>query len=350
MIASHGPILRILTIHRLIQDRRYPNIPGLARLLGVSRRTVQRDLDLLRDEMGAPLAFHPNENGYEYTKEGFVLPDVEMTEGELLCLLVASTTLPAVAETPGEPLLRALLDKASGVLGETRTVSPEAIGLGARPPGASAFARLHTPPGVVSAVERALCARETLRISTRAGDDRSAGQHEIDPYHLASVDGDHYLIGYSHRERRVRAFRMDRVRSARPTGKHFPTPEHSLEELVETELPPGGGDRVFEAVLAIDPGLAAPVLERDWGPTSRVQMRTDGGLELAFRSSNGDEVARWSFAWGPNAEVISPPWVRRRTKQLLRQILRRYERKARASRTASRRERPPSRPPSDGPG
>ncbi len=45
---------------------------------------MQRDIEFLRDQMGAPLAFNPIENGYEYTEEGFTLPDVKMTEGEVL--------------------------------------------------------------------------------------------------------------------------------------------------------------------------------------------------------------------------------------------------------------------------
>lgn len=350
MIASHGPILRILTIHRLIQDRRHPNVPGLARLLGVSRRTIQRDIDVLREKMGAPLAFHPVENGFEYTKEGFVLPDVEMTEGEILALLIASTALPGVEDTPAGPLLRELLEKAAKLLGEVRTISPEAIALGTRPISGTGFARLHAIPGVVSTIERALEARATLRIFTGPETGGARASHEVDPYYLASLDGESYLIGYSHRARRICSYRVDRIRAARPTGKSFPPPEPSPEDLLQSILPLGEGERVFEAVLSVDPSLAGPALAHDWGPGCRVQTRMDGGLELSFRSDNGDAVARWSLAWGPSAEVISPPWVRRRTKQLLRQIARRYDRRAVRKQATKRSRRPPSPPPADNPG
>jgi predicted DNA-binding transcriptional regulator YafY len=340
MIASHGPILRILTIHRLIQDRRHPNVPGLARLLGVSRRTVQRDLDVLREEMRAPLVWNPIERGFEYTKDGFVLPDVEMSEGEILALLVASTTLPVVAETPAEPLLRGLIEKAGRAMTETRTFSPEALALGARPLGGSGFARLHASPGVVSAIEAALESRTTLRIrlGSRTGDDRSA--HEVDPYFLVSLDGESHLVAYSHRARRVRAFRVERIRAARATSRRFEPPETTVEELLPAILPMRDGSRMFDAVLAIDPSLAAPALERDWGPTAKVQMRTDGGLELSIRTDNADAVARWSFAWGPNAEVVAPPWVRRRARQLIAQIARRYELPVPRAKSRSQRRRP----------
>jgi predicted DNA-binding transcriptional regulator YafY len=346
MIASHGPILRILTIHRLIQDRRHPNVPGLARLLGVSRRTVQRDLDVLREEMRAPLAFHPIEKGFEYTKDGFVLPDVEMSEGEILALLVASTALPAVTETPAEPLLRSLLETAARSMETTRTISPEAIALGTRPLGGSGFARLHASPGVVTAIESALASRVTLRLRLGARSGSPRASQEVDPYHLAGVDGESYLIGYSHRARRVRAFRVERIRAARLTAKKFAPPEASPEDLLASMVPMGDGGRVFEAVLAIDPTLAAPVLSRDWGKGCKVQMRTDGGLELSIRTDNADAVARWSFAWGPSAEVVSPPWVRRRAKQLIGQLVRRYERPTPKARKGSRRrgEAPAPRP------
>ena len=69
-MSAHPPILRMLRIHQLIQGRRYPNVPDLARSLGVSQRTVQRDVETMRDRMGAPLAFNPIENGTGQVERG----------------------------------------------------------------------------------------------------------------------------------------------------------------------------------------------------------------------------------------------------------------------------------------
>ena len=46
---------RLQTIHHEIKEHRFPNASTLARMLSVSTKTVQRDLDYLRDELDAPI-------------------------------------------------------------------------------------------------------------------------------------------------------------------------------------------------------------------------------------------------------------------------------------------------------
>ena len=44
---------RLQTIHHAIKERKFPNASSLASELAVSSKTVQRDLDYLRDELEA---------------------------------------------------------------------------------------------------------------------------------------------------------------------------------------------------------------------------------------------------------------------------------------------------------
>ena len=55
---------RLQTIHHEIKEGRRPNTSSLAKLLSVSSKTVQRDIDSLRDELEAPIDFDREENGY----------------------------------------------------------------------------------------------------------------------------------------------------------------------------------------------------------------------------------------------------------------------------------------------
>ncbi len=344
MITTHPPILRILRIHQMIKGRRYPNVPGMARILEVSRRTIQRDVEFLRDQMGAPLAFNPLENGYEYTEEGFTLPDVQMTEGEVLALMVADKALSAYRGTPCEGLLRQLLEKATTALGETRTVSPQQISEAYSFQHTAAPARVN--PTVFAMIEKAIRDRETLEVVYHTQSRGTTSKRGIDPYHLANVDGDWYLLAFCHRHQEVRTFKPARIRSARATGVRFILQSFDPGEFLQTKLHAMGGDRIFEAVLRFDPTLAGHILERDWGTGHRVQTLTGGGVELSFKSESADALIRWCLSWGPGAEVVSPPWVRRRARQILAMIARRYDGPVRPVRTATRRQRAPSRPPS----
>src|SRR6188474_3220649 len=60
---------RLQTIHHEIKEGRHPNTSSLAKQLSVSSKTVQRDIDYLRDELDAPIQFVRDENGYAYSRD-----------------------------------------------------------------------------------------------------------------------------------------------------------------------------------------------------------------------------------------------------------------------------------------
>jgi len=97
---DHRPaIYRLIVIDREIRSGRHPNATELAALLEVSLRTVQRDLEFLRDNLHAPLEWGVLENGYHYSEPAFSLPAQRIREGELLVLLVAEQALAEYHDT-----------------------------------------------------------------------------------------------------------------------------------------------------------------------------------------------------------------------------------------------------------
>ncbi|MBM4389142.1 MAG: HTH domain-containing protein, partial [Deltaproteobacteria bacterium] len=58
---------RLYEIDRLIRDGEYPNYRTLSEKLGISRKTAQRDVELLRDGMQAPIGFDSGRRGFYYT-------------------------------------------------------------------------------------------------------------------------------------------------------------------------------------------------------------------------------------------------------------------------------------------
>lgn len=60
---------RIQWFHTYVVNRRYPNARRLAERFDISHRQAQRDLDTLRNEYGAPLAYSAEHRGFYYTEE-----------------------------------------------------------------------------------------------------------------------------------------------------------------------------------------------------------------------------------------------------------------------------------------
>ena len=91
--SSHSrPLLRrLLSIDSKIREGKMPNCTSLARDEEVSRRTILRDLDYLRDQLGAPIEYDPIKKGFRYSSPDWFMPAVRLSEGELLGLLVGTT-------------------------------------------------------------------------------------------------------------------------------------------------------------------------------------------------------------------------------------------------------------------
>ena len=59
-----------------------PNSSDFMKEFEVSRRTVARDLDFLRDEERAPLAYDDARHGFRLTDETYTLPSVRISRKE----------------------------------------------------------------------------------------------------------------------------------------------------------------------------------------------------------------------------------------------------------------------------
>ncbi|MFT6621641.1 MAG: proteasome accessory factor B, partial [Limisphaerales bacterium] len=86
---SRPPLERMMRIHGEIQAGQYPNASTLARTMEVSTKTIHRDLDFMRDRMDLPLEYDGSKFGFFYYEEVSAFPTMQISEGELVALLIA---------------------------------------------------------------------------------------------------------------------------------------------------------------------------------------------------------------------------------------------------------------------
>ena len=118
---SRPPLARMLRIHERLKGDRFPNCSQLALDLDVATKTVQRDIDFMRDRMDLPIEFDFRRNGFHYTSPVENFPTVQVTEQELIALFVAEKALAQYKGTPFEKPLHAAFQKLTGSLPEPLT-------------------------------------------------------------------------------------------------------------------------------------------------------------------------------------------------------------------------------------
>ncbi len=341
-------IYRLMVIDREIRAGRYPNSTRLAEALEVSGRTIQRDVEFLRDSLRAPLEFDPTHNGYVYTEPSFFLPTQQLTEGELLAVLVADKALGEFRGTTFEGTLRRIFEKLAALLPEEVTVSPQEL---AEAYTFQATAPVRCEPQVFRDLQEAIRDTAGLEVVYHTQSRDATERRKIDPYRLASIDGEWYLLAFCHNHQQVRVFRPSRIRELKRTGGTFLLPpDFDVSRFLHTKFHAMAGDKPVEVRIHFDRTLAGYIAEREWPEGNQCQFLTDGGVELRLTTENADAVIRWVLNWGVGAEILSPPWVRRRLREMVQRILQRYDghggRSVRAGRSsgASRQVyKPPSR-------
>jgi predicted DNA-binding transcriptional regulator YafY len=191
----------------------------LARRFEVSVRTVERDLDALR-QSGVPIWSQPGRAGGYGVDRDRTLPPLALTPAEALAITVA---LRAAGESPFAEAARSASLKVLGALPaqvrrqEAALASVvHAVGDG---PGAPDSGPLAGDSGAV--VFTAVQQRRVLHLAyaDRAG---SSTERDVEPLGLLWGSPGWYLLAWCRLRGAVRGFRLDRIRSARLTDERAP--------------------------------------------------------------------------------------------------------------------------------
>jgi predicted DNA-binding transcriptional regulator YafY len=92
---------RFYKIEQLLHERKFATFEQIQDLLGVSRATVNRDLQYLRDRLNAPIVFDRDAGGYHFATPGkyspkFQLPGLWFNSSEIYSLLMMQHLLDEV--------------------------------------------------------------------------------------------------------------------------------------------------------------------------------------------------------------------------------------------------------------
>ncbi|BCV24326.1 YafY family protein [Gelria sp. Kuro-4] len=305
-------LFRLHKIDQLIRQKRYPNVPALSRCLEVSTRTIERDLEFLRDRLGAPLKYDFKRRGYFYTNDSFSMPRLKLTEGEVVALYLGQKLLCQYKGTPYEAAIARAFAKIQTLLPDGVEVDlaevDEFLSFDVEPLRGEEEALAACFQQLVQAIQ----GRETMDIIYYTASRNAQSRRLVDPYHLRCHQGAWYLIAYCHTRKEVRIFALDRIRSLRPTGHKFQPPaDFSLKEYLGHSLGIERGGELRKVMISFDAVQARWIRERQWHPSQELTVLADGSLLFKVTVSGLEEVKRWVLGFGSHAEVLAPEELRR---------------------------------------
>jgi predicted DNA-binding transcriptional regulator YafY len=298
VLTTSARLLRLLARLQVPGDHTGPH---LAAELGVSVRTLRKDVATLR-ELGYPVAASPGVAGGYRLGSGSRLPPLLLDDDEAMAvalglILAASHGLSDAADSSMRAfgkvvalLPSRLKPRLESLAGATLTT----------PLGTPSVATDSLPP-----IAAAIHERQLLRFTYN---DASGNEthREVEPYRLVLRGARWYLLGWDLRQVDWRTFRVDRLRVKVPNGRRFqprPDPEGGFQDFVVRSLETAPWHTRYRVRL-----LASAQVIRERAPIS-VEVEPDGddACIVAVGSDDAAMVAKYLAWWDAPFEVLDSP-------------------------------------------
>ncbi len=303
---------------------RYPNgvlLEEIAAHIGMSTRTVQRDLRVLESQMDVTLFQQGKRWGV--LKNSF-MPPLKLTLLEGVTLFLSARLLARFLDRRDPHTIRAMQALAAVLPQDVaRHVDGAVRHLTARPADA-AYEK------IFDLVTLGWVEHRKVRIGyprRHADGEMRVGLQLFAPYFLEPNPLGHgcYVIGHDDRSNAIRCFKMERITDAELTDERFTIPEdfdpHARFDrawIVSDE------DPVLVRVHFRDEAAASRARENHWHPSQEAVELDDGTLELRFIVGGTTEILSWVLGWGAAVEVLEPSELRQRVASAARGMLLRY--------------------------
>ncbi|MFF4104927.1 helix-turn-helix transcriptional regulator [Streptomyces sp. NPDC001903] len=263
MLETSARLLRLLS---LLQAHREWTGADLAERLGVTPRTVRRDVDRLR-ELGYPVNASPGTGGGYQLGAGAELPPLLLDDDEAVAVAVGLRTAAGNGvEGIGEASVRALAKLEQVLPGRLRrrvSALNEFTVPMLRGPG-----RDTVDPSVLTELAAACRDTERLRFDYRdhAG---SASRRAVEPHRLVCTERRWYLVAWDLDREDWRTFRADRIEPRPPHGPRF-TPRPAPAEDLAAYVSRGVSQGAYAAKALLKLKMPAEAAARVVGPADGV--------------------------------------------------------------------------------
>ena len=150
-------------------------------------------------------------------------------------------------------------------------------------------------------------------------------KREIDPYFLIPRDNRLYVIGFCHKKKEVRTFRLNRFLDVKILDHTFTSDHIHLEKYLQSTWSVIRGDKEIHFKVKFSQKIARYIKEEEYNVKPKLKELSDGSLLFEVTLNDDFEFIQWVMKYGPDAEILEPIEYRQRLKETLKQWIEIYE-------------------------
>jgi len=279
---------------------------AIADQIGVSKRTVYRDLIAMESDAELPIWQDKGKWGLD---SSVFLPPLALTLPEATTFFLACRVLAKATDEHDSELLSAYVKLASilpTVLAEHLHATVDAY---ATTPRNERFTR------VLRVLTRGWADRRVVEITYGPGVyelDKPPRVTRVRPYAIepSAFTRALYLIGLDESRKARRTFKVERILEASLTPETFEGSSTTIARELLAAWDVISDEPMVRVVVRFSPEVAARVAETSWHPGQTAERQPDGSLMWNASVSGLHEVRIWILGWGADAEVLEPAELR----------------------------------------
>jgi predicted DNA-binding transcriptional regulator YafY len=319
---------RFYKIDQMINERRLVPFKDLQDGLEISRATLKRDLDYMRNRLNAPIIWDRELGGYRFDKVSpqiggqYELPGLWFNSSEVHALLTMQHLLANV--DPGgilTPHIQPLMARLNALLGSADNTAEEIrkriliVGQGKRKMKIEHFER----------VGSALLRRKRLVITYFARGTGETTEREVSPQRLVHYRENWYLDAWCHLRDGLRNFSVDSITRVEVLEKKAKdVSRNAMDEVLGAGYGIFTGKDVQTAKLRFTPERARWVAQEHWHPNQKGILEPDGSYVLELPYTDDRELIMDILKFGAEVEVLGPAALKKRVKAEIGKMASRY--------------------------
>ena len=310
---KRGSIRRIQKIDSMIRLGKMHSAEQLAEEFEVSRRTIERDIEMLRLELGAEVVYNREKGCYGYKGKPLPLPGQWLNEREIAIMLIAERALRMYTGTSFSDEVHPVFNKLLNPIRDDKKAMEYIKDLCKSVYFYRPFEPLRDLRTEFSTVLNAIMERKRLSMKYQTAARGKVGEErrELEPYVLLNNGGDWYVVGECRQSHEIRTFSLGRVFEPRLEDHYFDIPEaFKVEDHLSKGFGRMHGDKPVQVRLRVTPPAAAWIAGSKWHSSQKIKPLADGSIILSMVCPVTDTLVRWILQMAGNVKVEVPRQLR----------------------------------------